>query len=260
VPNGVPLVAVDIRPRNAIPIRGKVLNPDGSPASAAWIAIARDGSSFGPESGTCGPDGTFAVVPVDAGRWMLCAGRAGVVDSDPVEAQTGQEGVILKLKIAASISGEVVCEGCGADRLLQVSLLGEEISRWAGGRPFERSRGFEFTGRRAGTYHVLAQCEPDRVGLVRDIVVKPGAMVSNVRVELTRGAVLVLRYSGKRQVYNFDLWLADVTTGSNSVENGSTRRIIVPPGVVTLRPRGGGREHILTVRAGSETEVMLDDT
>jgi collagenase-like PrtC family protease len=48
-----------------------------------------------------------------------------------------------------------------------------------------------------------------------------------------------------------------VTAGSKSVAKGGMRRIIVPPGVVRLRPDAGGTEHVLTVRAGTETEVFV---
>jgi RNA polymerase sigma-70 factor (ECF subfamily) len=260
VPKAVPSVEVNIKPKNTLPIRGRVLKPDGSPSPDTSIALAKE-NDFGPQSGVSGPDGSFSVVPVDAGPWKLCAhGSWTCVDSDPVEAQAGQDGVILRLKVAASISGEVACADCGEDRLLEVSILGEQIEYWAHGTAFQHGQRFEFSGLRAGTYHVLAQCEPDRVAFVRDIKVDAGAVISNVHVELTTGAVLVLRYTGNRETYNFGLWLGDVTAGSKDVPKGTTRRIIVPPGVVKLRPDAGGTERVLTVRAGTETEVVLDDT
>jgi RNA polymerase sigma-70 factor (ECF subfamily) len=258
VPDAVPAVEVTIKPKNTLTIRGKVLSPDGSPVWAAEIVMARGDNDFGPESGVSAQDGSFTVLPVEGGTWKLRARGGGFVESDPVEAQAGQDGVVLKLKIAAGISGEVVCADCGEERLLYVSILGEEISQDQG-RPFGHGQSFEFGGLRAGTYHVLAQCEPDRVCFMRDIQVKAGAVVSNVHVELTTGAVLVLRYTGNRDCYNFDLWLGDVTAGSKSVAKGPTRRIIVPPGIVKLRPDAGGSDRVLTVRAGTETEVVLDD-
>jgi hypothetical protein len=256
---GAESLSVTLKPNNTRTIRGKVLNPDGSPAWMAMIVLAREGNDFGPESGVSAQDGTFTVLPAESGRWRVRAlGGGEHVDSDEVEAAAGDEGLILKLKIGTTISGEVVCADCGQDAQLRISLLGDRIE-WQTPRGYGSSRTFEFGGLPSGTYGVLAQCEPDRAGIVRGIHAEVGRDPGKVRVELTTGAVLVVRYSGKNERCNFRLFLDDLATGGEDVERNATRRIIVPPGIVKLRPDAGGAEHVLTVRAGTETEVVLDD-
>jgi RNA polymerase sigma-70 factor (ECF subfamily) len=261
VPKGVTSVAVDIRPKNTLPIRGKVLKPDGTPLADAGIYVFKSDDS-GPGSGRSGPDGSFEIVPTDPGTWKLRAWAPdqGFADSPVIEARAGDVGVLLRLVPGAGISGHLFGSGSEDHASVEIQFFGRGMD----GDGFIRGtvgQEFEFSPLPAGTYDLFAVCEPDRVGLVRGIVTKTGAGTGNVRVELSTAAVLVVKYVGMGQSRSFEAWIGDTLVHvTTSVEKSAARRLLLPAGIVKLRPSSAGSERVLTVRAGTETEVVLDDT
>jgi hypothetical protein len=239
------------------------------PVAGASIVLSKElPQSSSAECGLSAADGTFEVELGDTGKWWLGAWApdSGLSYSDPIEVQGAREGIVLKksgivLKPArsGSLSGEIVCPDCKREQVLQIHFLGAEVGSMSYPQAFGAAHSFKFSNMRPGTYHLWAECEPDRVGWLGDVKLESGAVLMDLRVELTQGAVLVVRYSGKDLHSSFDLWLNDVRAGSQSVRRRKPLRIIVPPGTVKLCPDSGGSPRVFTLRAGTETEVQLDD-
>jgi hypothetical protein len=257
-----PFVPITIRRLITERIGGTVLGPDGAPLGGAEILLSKEVPlSFGDVCGRSAANGTFEVIPLDGGKWWIGAQapESELSFSEPIQVQGAQQGIVLRTIRAGAMSGEIVCPDCKRVQVLQIHFLGAEIGSMSDPQAFGAAHTFKFSNRRPGVYHIWAECEPDRVGWLRDIKLEPGAVVKDLRVELTQGAVLVVRYTGKDPRCNFTLLLDEMPADFMSVRRGRTVRLIVPAGAVKLRPDEGGVERVVTVRAGTETEVVLDD-
>lgn len=249
-----------LRPSPVPPIRGKVLGPTGAPIGNVSILVFR-GESGGRERARTGADGAFEIVPADAGSWKLKAWAPdlGFADSPPIEAQTGQTDVVLQLATGTELLGQIASSGGAEHAQVCVEIFAAGNS--PGGSILCRiGEPFDFSPLLAGKHDVLAVCEPDRIALVRDVETKVDVQPQRVNIELSIAAVLRVRYGGAGKGRGFEVYLGDSRAHRlGSVDAGHECRMLVPAGTVRLKPLDGGNERTAFVRAGTETEIVLDD-
>ncbi|HEX6885349.1 MAG TPA: carboxypeptidase-like regulatory domain-containing protein [Planctomycetota bacterium] len=166
-----------------LPIRGRVLDPDGGSAQALVVA-----SCAGVSESTFSDKEGFDLGPLAPGEWTLTASLTlgAWAPGPPVVAQAGDQDVVLHLVAGARLAGTVLGRGKEAD--LAVSLL-----RLGPAEDFLQTRGaddgFEFGGLAPGTYALLAE-SGQRVALGGPYVLRAGETRSGLVLELLEGGEL----------------------------------------------------------------------
>ncbi|MBK8252878.1 MAG: carboxypeptidase regulatory-like domain-containing protein [Polyangiaceae bacterium] len=170
-------------------VRGRVVSPNGSPVSRAWVACTdRD---FGVATSN---DGTFELVPEAAGCTAV-ARRSGFGASDRIKLVSGDSKAnTLELRDGGRIEGTVVDETGSPVARFQIAVekfIGEEGDDEGGNgrsRTIEDDQGrFVMTNVTPGKYVIAATAEGRPSGRSRMFDVESGRTVSGVRIELPKG-------------------------------------------------------------------------
>jgi len=247
---------VEIRATGALYIRGRVVDPDGSPVAGAAI---EGGPPEGISLQKARSDvlGAFEIGPLGPGPWRLQATMAfRFAPSPPVDVEAGTEDLVLKLVLGGTLAGQVFDRQSGAGSAALIHVV--ERGHGAGGFRFQvGANGFQFEALTPGTYDVVAYTENGLAGTTRGIQVAPGR-TSTIRVEMNQAAELRVR--GRSGPTGFALSCDGIPLGWQSVPGDATTSFTVLPGNVTLRiPRANGQyeEREVFVRAGQPTEIDL---
>ena len=239
VPSGLLEYPIELRVERGSFIRGRVLEPDGSATRDAWMS-ARGESMSGGTNGKMNGDGSFVVGPLPAGTYRLQARAFGeFAPSREVVARAGDEDVILQLRRAGSIAGQVVGSADGIPRNAEISVCGTG-DVWLHMITSTGQEGsFEVSGLEAGAYDLTARSPDGLVGTLRGVVVTPGATSGGQRIDLVRGARVEVRYEGFRDYGSYDIRCGGSVVVFNSLKRGATAVHAVPPGAIEVDHRHG---------------------
>jgi len=247
-----------LRVHRGLYVRGKVLDPSGLPTAEAQVLGFQDGQ--GSVSTETQEDGTFALGPLVPGRYHVWASdfRGQQAGSEPVIAESGQAGVVLRLTAGSSLAGQVVDAGGTGVRGARVHVSAAPASFVSATSTDDDGR-FRFDGMPPGTYAVAATAGGMRAGLVTGIPVAEGAVRDDVVVGLGDGAEL--RLSGADGDWiGGTLWIGDVAVGSFRASAGATCTVTVPPGrlrILVWIGEAAMTSREVPVAAGERAEVVL---
>ncbi|HVS10304.1 MAG TPA: carboxypeptidase-like regulatory domain-containing protein, partial [Planctomycetota bacterium] len=256
----VPPPEILLRADRGLYLRGRVVDSSGVPVEQGHVdASSHDqGWTYGHLSADLDRGG-FALGPLPAGRWWLTVQnhKTGMI-SDPVEAASGQEGLLLTVKASCRVEGEVVA-GSARQGGAQVTICErgglEAICTLVQARDGE----FRARGLPPGTYGFLAQTEGGDVGWVAGVELAEARPRSGVRVELRRGARLRVVNASGRSGW-FGAWLEGYVVAAAPLEEGEEIVVWLPSGRAELRLRLGEveRPFELELAAGEQREVRFE--
>lgn len=262
VPEGVDR-DVTLRTGRGLYIRGTVVAPDGS-------VLERTVTVQGIRAGTLGfvmarteENGSFALGPLAPGAHEIRALGFGssFVSSDSIEARSGEEGVVLRLREGGSIRGVVLdATGSsvpGASVMLSadppVETLQMTTTRGPGGDP-----GFVFTGLESGVYHVSAVTSSGSIGFVSGIDLTAGTARDDIEIRVSPGGRLRIRYEGPTEYAQYRVQQGSVAVAADGIQSGTSDEVFVPPGLNRVSLRIGRElvgEETVVVRVGAAAEV-----
>ena len=125
--------AAEPKPSPTPIVSGRVLDPQGQPASGATVHLIAH-RRFGPGTAKTGKDGAFSFPVKTGGIYRLAAEKEGfgaVRRTEPLRIQGSMPGIKLRLNRPASLSGRVV--GLTAKELAGLSLTLEDQHEGASG-------------------------------------------------------------------------------------------------------------------------------
>jgi len=263
IPAGETEHQVEFLVHRGLTIMGKVLDPDGNPAtqtnvsaSAAPIWVGADGRK----------DGSFVLGPLAPGSYRLQA-SANFSPCAPSEYQSidaGARDVVLQLRRGGKLAGRVVDakSGEGVVAGIYVSIPGDPTSSIQ--HPSSKPEGsFELQGLLPGAYALCASSTDGRVGSLRGVELVAGGDLHDLVIQLQPGARVRVRYAGEKGVASVRVVQDGVVFGTDGVEKGTTKSLSAPAGSVKVVCRLGrnGKEVVreLTLKAGEVQEVVIKD-
>lgn len=215
-----------------------------------------------------GEAGRYRVGPLGPGRFSLTASSRSFESpeaaSEPVEAAAGDTGVVLSLRPGGAVRGTIVREDGGELRDTEVRFFeaGTEAFSWF---LYPGEGGVrESPGLVPGVYECLVTTSDGLVGVVSAIEVRAGS-TTEFEVRLGRGAVLDVSYSPRGTEDHAAISVHQgkaLVAFDDSVEKGSSVRLVVPEGELKLRATlslcGASLAHELRVRAGEVVELEVE--
>ncbi len=226
-------------------IRGRVVRPDGRPAEGIHVNAAC--SDLNARTGT---GGFFVLGPVYPGRYELraLAYDKGIFgDSPPVMADAGGPDVLLTLTLAGLIEGTSLDAATG--KPLSSCITAWKRSGTTGVKPresifdFERDWSFSgddgtfsFEGLEPGVYALTAETEDGRFGLVRNVRVRKGESIRNLKIPLHKGGhILVQKPKDDPFLGITTLHQDGQILGCEFWSTGGTTLLTSPPGEVCIQ-------------------------
>jgi len=172
-------------------ISGFVVGPGGEYLPGIAVMSGRStGDYFGNQGAETetGPDGSFRLGPLRAGRHEITAhGSDGLADSPVVEVEAGTMGLMLRLPRAARIEGKVIDAETLSTHHAEVRAYRRSVWAWYTVFSDESDGGFQFEDLEPGVYDLKAVTEEGRVACCGGLVVKEGARLENVELRLAPG-------------------------------------------------------------------------
>jgi len=257
---------VTVRLHRGLAIRGRVLTPTGEPAQRALIrGSAADDSSFANENMN-DPEGRFVLGPLEAGEYRLIATSTGeYVESESVVVRTGDVDVVLQLRRGGAVRGIVVDASTGIACSADMLVNPRDPTTWS--MRSERSRddgSFEIDGLAPGTYDVAASTEDGRIGLASGLRVEAGASGEEVRIAVTAGAKVRVRYVGPWRVAGISVLVGESPVVGDGMEKGTERTFNTPAGSVVVRVRHHAEKKEfdlpLVLKVGETRDLVFDGT
>lgn len=265
VPAGGTL-AVTLSVTRGLYLRGNVIDPDGKAVSAATIS-ARQGDIWINSDPRSDKNGAFALGPLAPGTCTVWARSSEFATSEPLDAEPGQSGIVLRLRRGGEITGRVVdAAGQGVKATLHVQPEHRHASPMA--------NGFQTGARDDGKFE-LRNLEPDRYSLAFTTADGRCATLPWIEVvadqessghiaTLAPGAKLKVHYDGKEMFATYTI-LQDggALTFPSLAVPGHAESHAVPAAHLTLEYHLGenGPTRTLSVEttAGETRDVVLKD-
>ncbi len=249
-------------------VRGHVLSPDDKPVSGAFVTCTQDGNWYPGQTST-DDKGAFAVGPLAKGTCVLWANGSGdFADSEQVTAEPGQSDVVLPLRAAGKISGQVVDAStgkpCGATVHVSANHAGDSPDANELETETREDGRFEIESLLPDRYQISFMTTDGRFASLSGIVVTAGQITDGLLVKVLPGARITVRYEGKSPNATFKIMNGSVPLSmTRGVVSGSSESVSVPSGRITIeyRPGAVGDRHTLTVdiSVGETREVVLRD-
>jgi hypothetical protein len=265
IPENAAMVEVELRLHRGLFIRGEILGVDGRRVEAGYV------HGHGLESGYWSMreavKGEFRLGPLVPGTYVLSAnGAAETAQSDPVEAQPGDENVVLQLRAGGSIRGTLVDAGSGEPVQGEVRIVPEEDLGRGWSTVLAQADGrFRLDGLSPGSYVVIGS-SGDLVGQVRGVAIAPMQSVRDLEVPIEPGAVLLVTYTGESAGVYYRTMSGHAPIHAAQLEPGRASRSVYPAGrvvVVVKIPGEAGTERSIErtvdLRVGEETRVEVGD-
>jgi len=245
---------------------------DGAGVGVAGIGVNAHGLDGGGASWTSTKDdGSFLLGPLVTGRYSVRARGAGNRDfagSETVEAEAGTTDVVLHLLAGGSLSGRAVDALMGAEVRARVAYCSLNDGTYSIGNPATE---FRLTGLMPGSYDLSARTDDGRAGALRAVEVVSGPETAGLVIPLEPGAHLRVRYDGPAPYATLHVHRDGVHCGLDTLQSGSSLRMVVPPGAVILSLSAPDRsahsipypdlfaeERRLDAAAGEEVEVSFE--
>ncbi len=279
---------VTLRASHGLAIRGRVVHSDGTPIFRArvWAHCRNPVAALLCEE-TDG-NGNFVFGPLAPGSFRLFARPARefeihasiqppgeepeaeieipfeddptLIASEYRWAQAGETGIVLPLRWAGLLRGELRDAETGRHCDADVHVLWPELAKYGGGRAVVRSSYGEYEwALPPGTYHVVGRTPHLRIA-VAEVVMTEGR-VTELDLELGPAAAVVVHHEGKRELAELQVLHHGVPVHGEMVRIGGRSRCIVPPGALTVHLEhvftDERLERVVTVSAGDEAEVAF---
>jgi hypothetical protein len=213
-------------------IEGRVLSVAGAGRARVHV-IAREHSSSW-YSAFSGEDGAFAIGPLVPGEYEVTAHLANDLDAapPPIRVTAPVESVVIQLITAGSIAGRIVDPGSGAALPGMVAL---QPAVGAGTRLADAkgAAGFRFGSLAAGEYALIAIAEDGRVGRIEHVVLKSGAALEDLEVQLEPSGELRVHFTARTGV-NLHARIGAINLLDVSASNATIAHFQAPAGPVTL--------------------------
>ena len=231
---------LELEPAGGLTLTGRVL-AGGEPATGVEV-IATSVERAAGGTGTTGPDGSFRITGLAAGRYelMLLRFDPSLQHRETVELE-GDRDVVIDLP-AGRVSGQVVDAGDGSPVAGAILALepptgpGSELP-FAPGATSDAAGGFTLTGVGAGAFRLVARKEGYQPATTA-IEMRAGAEVDGLRLELTASPGLDLTVVGPAGLPPAQVHVALLDDRGTAVLAG------------TWPTREGGRLRIESVPAG----------
>jgi hypothetical protein len=241
-------------------IRGTVLNPAGEPAPHTHLWGQTELATFVLPAQT-GADGAFAMGPLVPGRYRLVAQGWEDADSEPVEADGGDEGVVLRLKTGGSIRGTVLDGVTGKGCVAEITYAIRDHSDQGFGMMNSKEDGtFQIGGLNPGTYDLAARASGQRVGVLRGVSVQAGIETRDLILTVAPGARLRVRYAGKEGYLHYRVLSQGTTIAGDGVAAGGSSETAVPSGRLVVEcqwPGTASETKEIEVAVGEEKELVF---
>jgi hypothetical protein len=233
-----------------------------------------------------GPDGTFALGPLDPGTYRVMALEKGVYRaSEFVTARAGGARVTLHVPLGGLVEGCVVANGAGEDGLAGRVWAVRRGSTHATRAGFfidpERNRcEFVLHGLEPGRYDLFAL--PGRFGYretdsretvagrLDGLVVEGGTELRGLRVRLRPAGTICIHGnspepvgSDRSSIFTCRVMVGEATIAAALVSSSSRHEFVVPPGSYRIRlqrtvpPSTEHRVEIVTVGPGQDVAVFF---
>lgn len=241
VANGLPDREPDLLAVGDLYLRGHLLDPDDRPVQGYIFAVARESGCFA--SANCRKDGSFELGPLVPGEYTASVASAGFgtgeswVGGEPVTAQAGTEGLVLRVLRGGSVSGRVLdAAGQGGVRA-DVVIAGVDPSQANQSLSMGSSTddgSFSFEGLKPGTYAVSASTSTTHVARSGLLTVVVGGEVRDVQLRLEPGARLRVRYAGTQPYGQIRVRQEGRCVFADGLQRGSDTLLVVPAGELTV--------------------------
>ncbi len=265
---GEPLLELTLHVSRGLYIRGRVLAPNGEGAPNVWVngfVPPRDG----PEGVSTERDGNFAFGPVGPGTFTLTTTAVGrFASSDPVQANGGDSGIVLRLKQGGTIRGRVVDgvtgAACAAQLVFGIEDSLSDSSDYCMQTTTQPDGSFASAGFRVGRWSVTASTADGRFAQHAHIDVAPGSDSGELVLALSPGGMLHLGYKGAQpQVYVTITSLGAAVNFATSIGPGKSTDCLAPAGALVLEIRkswsGPARTKAVDLKPGETQEIVLTD-
>ncbi len=264
-------------------VEGRVLAPDGTPASGALVSVMSAASAYPQEYGTrdgyqsvAETDGSFVVEGIEAGLYDVSAMAPGFAPARTLDVRVPASGLVLRLAGGARLAGLVMEDGGGPVPAFVVNVMLRQgpLERYAfaQARFIDAQGRFEFGGLKPGSY-VVQVSAAGFVPSEREVEVTEGAQEVRADVMLARGARLegrVLSAGSRRPIAGARVSvealrsadalapLFDAVSGAD----GAFSLEGIPGSGVTLNVSGPGHNTriVSNVRPGAPLEIELTAT
>jgi hypothetical protein len=247
-------------------IRGRVLDPAGEDAPEGYVMGTTELAQW-PLSVRTDSEGTFALGPLVPGAYSLLAHAASfraagesLANSETVEAQGGDEGVVLRLRRGGSLSGTLLDgetgSGC-AGGLVHSCVESDAVTM----RQADEDGTFHVAGLLPGTYHLAGMASGKRAGVLRDVTVQAGVETGPLVLKLVPGALLRVKYAGERGYLNYRISSEGVLVGVNGISAGGTSETSVPAGRLLIQSRWlkEVEQQEIELAVGQEAELVFGE-
>jgi protocatechuate 3,4-dioxygenase beta subunit len=265
IPEGLLRREILLRVHRGLYIRGQVLDPAGAPSPDTYVMGYTEAGAWG-LSARSGSDGEFAVGPLVPGRYWLNARGWTHANSEPIEANAGDDGVILRLRAGGGLSGTIRDGATGAGCAGQLTVASCDSPEGWQMREAEKDGAFRFDGLTPGTYCIAARASGRRVGLLRNVSVLAGGELGDLVVTLVPGAGVRIKYAGKDGYIHYRIISDGVTVAGDGVPAGGSSDTAAPAGRLVIECMRIGLDQETTVETkeidlavGEEKELVFGD-
>lgn len=254
VPAGCDERRVELRARSGLPIRGRVLQPDGTPAAGAWVS-ARMPEGRGRCHAAATRDGRFRLGPLPEGQYALWADSddAGTT-STTVLAFPGEDGAILQLREGGILAGRVLDSRPERRGSVQLTAMREDVEAH---EILDTSAGpdglFRLRNVAPGRYQLVARTDDGWFAVRAGVAIESGSATEDLLLDLGRGGSLRWIPAGSAAASRIEIRKDGVHLERSPA--GERGTILVPAGRITVRWTDGSRgvqERSVDVRAGEE--------
>ncbi len=255
---------VTVRVDRGLFIRGTVLDAKGAPTKGGYVSGYDSANKLSAGVNLMPRDNVFAIGPLMKGHYVLTAhGYGGDADSDPVEADAGAEGVVLRLRTGASMSGTVLGP-TGEPVTAKIWMAMRDSTKFGvHGVSCDNRGAFHIDALEAGTYDVAASASDGATGLLEGVVVASGEAKTGLSIRLAPGGHVRVRHEGPDRYINIDVLSHGVVVDLDGVERSTSHEFAAPAGSVVVRATYYGTdkrvvERTVDVKPGQTVDVVFE--
>ncbi len=227
-------------------VRGRVLDAEGQPAKARSViartnreATARASSGgrvFRQEvaRASTSADGTFTLGPLFAGEVELTAVGGAALNSEPISVAAGDEHVVLHLRAAGKLQGNVLDAITRAGCRASIDLVSSEPRRFRNAESLSSDGSFTIYRIQPGRYDVIAHAADGRIAVRRDIEVSASGPTVGLELLVEAPSRLRIRYDGKSEEAWVEVGSAGLVIETMQLKRGIVSEMNVPHGSITV--------------------------
>jgi len=264
---GSSLVNVALRLDRGLFLSGRVLDESGLPAPDKNIQAFRESATESAWADTTSnAKGEFTLGPLPAGSYSAYAqsGSAEQAPSDMQHVIAGDSGIVLRLRKAATIRGTVVdASHALQDGEVWITDLDDSGGVSDGLIATTQDGVFRFGTLTPGTYVLNCTTTQGLCGRTGVVNLAAGQSLDSVRILVTPGARLVVRYDGPEANAHCKVMSEGSMFGFTSVARDKSEYMVVPAAPIELLwvavPGSTETSQKLTLGVGEQRVVVLEN-